>query len=52
MIEVIPDFTKSDIENQWNQVRQLEDVIVAEVLILLLARVAVVGVLILICKSM
>ena len=28
VIDVIPDFTKSDIEDQWNQARQLEDAMV------------------------
>jgi len=31
-IDAIPDFTKSDIEDQWNQARELEDALVAEVL--------------------
>ena len=31
VIDVIPDFTKSDIEHQGNQARQLEDVILAEI---------------------
>ncbi len=31
VIDVIPDFTKPDIEDQWNQARQLEDVMVAEI---------------------
>ena len=31
VIDVIPDFTKPDIEDQWNQARQLEDAMVAEI---------------------
>jgi hypothetical protein len=30
VIDVIPHFTKLDIEDQWNQARQLEDVMVAK----------------------
>ena len=29
VIDVIPDFTKPDIEDQWNQAFQLEDAMVA-----------------------
>jgi hypothetical protein len=29
VIDVIPYFTKPDIEDQWNQARQLEDAMVA-----------------------
>ena len=31
VIYVIPDFTKPDIEEQWNQARRLEDAMVAEI---------------------
>jgi hypothetical protein len=31
VIVVIPNLTKLDIEDQWNQARQLEDVTVAEI---------------------
>ena len=31
LMYVIPDFTKPDIEDQWNQARQLEDAMVAEI---------------------
>jgi hypothetical protein len=31
VIDVIPDFIKTDIEDQWNQARQLEDAMVAEI---------------------
>jgi hypothetical protein len=31
VIDGIPDFTKPDIEDQWNQARQLEDAMVAEI---------------------
>jgi hypothetical protein len=31
VIDIIPDFTKPDIEDQWNQARQLEDAMVAEI---------------------
>ncbi len=30
VIDVIPDFTKPDIEDRWNQARQHEDVIIDE----------------------
>ena len=48
--DVIPNFTKPDIEDKWNQARQLENAIVAEILILPCARVVVTGVLIVIWK--
>jgi hypothetical protein len=32
VIDVIPDFTKPDIEDRWNQAQQLEDAMVAEIL--------------------
>jgi len=32
VIDVIPDFTKPEIEDQWNQARQLEDAMVAEII--------------------
>ena len=51
VIDVIPNFTKSDIENQWNQARQLEDVMVAEIFdSSVCVCVAVTGVLMVICK--
>jgi hypothetical protein len=31
VIDVIPDFTKPDIEDQWNQARLLEEAMVAEI---------------------
>ena len=50
VIHVIPDFTKPDIKDQWNQARQLEDAMVAENLMLPCARVVVTGVLKVTCK--
>ena len=32
VIDVIPDFTKPDIKDQWNQACQLEDAMVAEII--------------------
>ena len=32
VIDVIPDFTRLNIEDSWNQARQLEESIVAEIL--------------------
>ena len=33
VVDVIPDFTKPDIEDQWNQARhQLEDAMIAEII--------------------
>ena len=32
IIDVIPNFTKPDIEDQWNQARHLKDAMVAEII--------------------
>ncbi len=32
VMDVIPDFTKPDIEDKWNHARQLEDAMVGEIL--------------------
>jgi hypothetical protein len=32
VIDVIPDFTKPDIYDQWNQARHLEDAMIAEII--------------------
>ena len=51
VIDVIPDFTKPDIEDHRNQGRQLEDAMVAEIVdSSVRERVVVTGVVTMICK--
>jgi hypothetical protein len=50
VIDDIPDFTKPNIDDQWNQACQLEDAMVAAKKNLMSLHVAVIGVLIILCK--
>ena len=51
VIDDIPDFTKPNIDDQWNQACQLEDAMVAAKKNLMSLHVAVIGVLIILCKQ-